>query len=93
MVLTFLELLFEVVCIRLDRRPELFQCGAQGALDSAVELRRARFVGPKLDGPVEKSFLNLTGQELAATIGLNPLDRNGASPQPFYRGRQGIRLG
>ncbi len=39
MVLPFVQLLFEVVGLTLDPRPELLQRVVSGALDFAVELR------------------------------------------------------
>src|ERR1700745_1125508 len=85
MVLPFLELLFEVAGLWLDPRPELFQCGALGPLDFSIKLRRPRFVGAKLDSPVEKPPLHFRVEEFAATIGLNPLDREGHLLGAFTR--------
>src|SRR5246127_2143771 len=90
MVLPLLELLFEVAGLWLDPRPELFQCGALGPLDFSVKLRRPRFVGPKLDRPVEKSPLHFSVEEFAAAIGLNPLDREGHLLGDFIEEMQGI---
>jgi len=90
MVLPFLELLFEVVGLWLDPRPELFECSALGTLDFTVKLWRPRLVGPKLDSPIEKSPLNFGVEEFAAAIGLHPLDREGHLLDHFIEEMQGI---
>lgn len=90
MVPPFLKLLFESVGLWLDPRPELFQCGALGALDFAVKLRRPRFVGPKLDSR-SKSRRRTLVEQFAAAIGLNPPDREGRLLDDLIQEMQGIR--
>jgi hypothetical protein len=57
------------------RRPKLIQGGAQDPLDLAVQVGRARPVGPELDASVAQAVLDLVREELPATVGLYALHR------------------
>ena len=75
MMLPFGQLRLDVWSPRIDCVPEFLPIRTMGPLDLAVEMRRSWCNGPEFDGPVHEALLNGLCKELAATVGLDALNR------------------
>src|SRR5215218_7787012 len=92
------EMRGEVGVPRVDGGPELLERGALDPLDPgsgpgqalAVQVRRARPVGPELDPAVPEPVLDLVGEELLAAVGLHPLHRERHLGGHAVEERQGV---
>ena len=93
-VLPLVQLLLQVAAGEVDRGPELGSVRLLGSLNLAIEVGRPRADWSKLDSLMLQGLLEGEGEELAAAVGLDPLDRKRKLLEnAFLKKSNGVRCG